>query len=50
MVGTLESRSTALQVVEAGAMIALNIISLLGNILVHAYTLTSVFLRCMFRL
>ena len=34
MVGTLESRSTALQVVEAGAMIALNIISLLGNILV----------------
>ena len=34
MVGTLESRSTALKVVEAGAMIALNIISLLGNILV----------------
>ena len=28
MVGTLESRSTALKVVEAGAMIALNIISL----------------------
>ena len=34
MVGTLESRSTALKVVEAGAMIALNIISLLGNVLV----------------
>ena len=34
MVGTLESRSTALKVVEAGAMITLNIISLLGNILV----------------
>ena len=34
MEGTLESRSTALKVVEAGAMIALNIISLLGNILV----------------
>ena len=34
MVATLESRSTALKVVEAGAMIALNIISLLGNILV----------------
>ena len=34
MVDTLESRSTALQVVEAGAMIALNIISRLGNILV----------------
>ena len=34
MVGALESRSTALKVVEAGAMIALNIASLLGNILV----------------
>ena len=34
MVGTLESRSTAIKVVEAGAMIALNIASLLGNILV----------------
>ena len=34
MVGTLESRSTALKVVEAGAMIALNTASLLGNILV----------------
>ena len=34
MVGSLESRSTALKVVEAGAMITLNIISLLGNILV----------------
>ena len=34
MVGTLESRSTALKVVEVGAMIALNIISLFGNILV----------------
>ena len=34
MVGTLESRSTALKVVEAGAMISLNIASLLGNILV----------------
>ena len=34
MVGTLEPRSTAITVVEAGAMIALNIISLLGNVLV----------------
>ena len=34
MVSTLEPRSTAIKVVEAGAMIALNIISLLGNILV----------------
>ena len=34
MVGTLASRSTAIKVVEAGAMIALNIASLLGNILV----------------
>ena len=34
MVGTLESRSTAIKVVEAGTMIALNIASLLGNILV----------------
>ena len=34
MVGTLESRSTAIKVVEAGAMMALNITSLLGNILV----------------
>ena len=34
MVGTLEPRSTALKVVEAGGMITLNIISLLGNILV----------------
>ena len=34
MVGALESRSTALKVVETGAMIALNIASLLGNILV----------------
>ena len=34
MVGTLASRSTALKVVEAGAMIALNVISLSGNILV----------------
>ena len=34
MVGALESRSTALKVVEAGAMIALNIAWLLGNILV----------------
>ena len=34
MVDTLEPRSTAITVVEAGAMIALNIISLLGNILV----------------
>ena len=34
MVDTLEPRSTAITVVEAGAMIALNIISLLGNVLV----------------
>ena len=34
MVGILESGSTALKVIEAGAMIALNILSLLGNILV----------------
>ena len=34
MVGALESRSTALKVVEAEAMIALNIAWLLGNILV----------------
>ena len=34
MVGALESRSTALKLVEAGAMIALNIASFLGNILV----------------
>ena len=34
MVDALESRSTALKVVEAGAMISLNIASLLGNILV----------------
>ena len=34
MGGTLEPRSTAITVVEAGAMIALNIISLLGNVLV----------------
>ena len=34
MVGILESGSTALEVIEAGAMIALNILSLLGNILV----------------
>ena len=34
MVGILESGSTASKVVEAGAMIALNILSLLGNILV----------------
>ena len=33
MVGILESGSTALKVIEAGAMIALNILSLLGNIL-----------------
>ena len=32
--GILESGSTALKVIEAGAMIALNILSLLGNILV----------------
>ena len=34
MVGILESGGTALKVIEAGAMIALNILSLLGNILV----------------
>ena len=34
MVVILESGSTALKVIEAGAMIALNILSLLGNILV----------------
>ena len=34
MVGILESGSTALKVIEAVAMIALNILSLLGNILV----------------
>ena len=34
MVGIFESGSTALKVIEAGAMIALNILSLLGNILV----------------
>ena len=34
MVGILESGSTASKVIEAGAMIALDILSLLGNILV----------------
>ena len=34
MVGIFESGSTALKVIEAGAMIVLNILSLLGNILV----------------
>ena len=34
MTAELESRSTALKIVEAGSMIALNILSLLGNILV----------------
>ena len=34
MVNIIESGSTALKVIEAGAMIALNILSLLDNILV----------------